>query len=65
MFKIILLYRHPEDEGLTESFVLIICKEKICDAYTDLRDPEKLKELLEQRNEVYILRIFSMTLPLN
>ena len=46
--------RHCDDEGLTERFELVACKEEICNAYTELNDPVKQRELFELQAQVYL-----------
>ena len=47
--------RHDDIKGFTEHFELVICKQRICHGYTDLIDPEKLKKLLQQQEEVNLI----------
>ena len=52
---LILKLRHDDVKGFTEHFELVICKQRICHGYTDLIEPEKLKELLQQQEEVNLI----------
>lgn len=47
-------YRHRSQKGLTERFELFVMKKEICNAYTELNDPIKQRELFEQQAQVCI-----------
>uniref|UniRef100_UPI0037E98DAD lysine--tRNA ligase isoform X1 n=1 Tax=Semicossyphus pulcher TaxID=241346 RepID=UPI0037E98DAD len=40
---------HRSEKGLTERFELFVMKKEICNAYTELNDPMKQRELFEQQ----------------
>ncbi|XP_019742519.1 lysine--tRNA ligase isoform X1 [Hippocampus comes] len=40
---------HRSEKGLTERFELFVMKKEICNAYTELNDPIKQRELFEQQ----------------
>ena len=42
-------YRHRSKKGLTERFELFVMKKEICNAYTELNDPIRQRELFEQQ----------------
>lgn len=56
MFRFILTllncYRHRSQKGLTERFELFVMKKEICNAYTELNDPIRQRELFEQQAKV-------------
>ena len=45
-------YRHRSEKGLTERFELFVMKKEICNAYTELNDPIRQRELFEQQGKV-------------
>lgn len=45
-------YRHRTQKGLTERFELFVMKKEICNAYTELNDPIRQRELFEQQSKV-------------
>lgn len=46
------LSRHRSQKGLTERFELFVMKKEICNAYTELNDPIRQRELFEQQAQV-------------
>uniref|UniRef100_A0A4W4FZR4 Lysine--tRNA ligase n=1 Tax=Electrophorus electricus TaxID=8005 RepID=A0A4W4FZR4_ELEEL len=44
-----LVRRHRSQKGLTERFELFVMKKEICNAYTELNDPIRQRELFEQQ----------------
>lgn len=44
--------RHRSQKGLTERFELFVMKKEICNAYTELNDPIRQRELFEQQAKV-------------
>lgn len=51
-------HRHRSEKGLTERFELFVMKKEICNAYTELNDPIRQRELFEQQAMVCIPQIF-------
>lgn len=47
-------YRHRSEKGLTERFELFVLKKEICNAYTELNDPVRQRELFEQQAKVSV-----------
>lgn len=47
-----LLPRHRSKKGLTERFELFVMKKEICNAYTELNDPLRQRELFEEQAKV-------------
>lgn len=47
-------YRHRTQKGLTERLELFVMKKEVCNAYTELNDPFKQRELFEQQAKVCI-----------
>ena len=47
-----LLHRHRSKKGLTERFELFVMKKEICNAYTELNDPLRQRELFEEQAKV-------------
>lgn len=47
-------YRHRSEKGLTERFELFVMKKEVCNAYTELNDPIRQRELFEQQAKVCI-----------
>ena len=47
--------RHRDIKGLTERFELFTCKKEICNAYTELNDPEVQRACFEQQAAVSYL----------
>ena len=39
-------------DGLTERFELFVCQKEICNAYTELNDPEVQRERFEMQAKV-------------
>lgn len=56
MFRLLLTLcnfnRHRSHKGLTERFELFVMKKEVCNAYTELNDPIRQRELFEQQAEV-------------
>lgn len=48
----VLSNRHRLEKGLTERFELFVMKKEICNAYTELNDPIRQRELFEQQAKV-------------
>lgn len=44
--------RHRSEKGLTERFELFVMKKEICNAYTELNDPVRQRQLFEQQAKV-------------
>ena len=47
-------FRHRTEKGLTERFELFMMKKEVCNAYTELNDPVRQRELFEQQSMVRI-----------
>uniref|UniRef100_A0A673CHQ6 Lysine--tRNA ligase n=1 Tax=Sphaeramia orbicularis TaxID=375764 RepID=A0A673CHQ6_9TELE len=45
----LMCFRHRSQKGLTERFELFVMKKEICNAYTELNDPIRQRELFEQQ----------------
>lgn len=58
-FSFSLSTRHRSQKGLTERFELFVMKKEICNAYTELNDPIRQRELFEQQSKVGVNRSFS------
>ncbi|XP_073440973.1 lysine--tRNA ligase-like [Dendrobates tinctorius] len=43
---------HRTEKGLTERFELFVMKKEICNAYTELNDPVRQRELFEDQAKV-------------
>ena len=43
---------HRSKKGLTERFELFVMKKEICNAYTELNDPLRQRELFEEQAKV-------------
>lgn len=44
--------RHCSKEGVTERFEMFVMKKEICNAYTELNDPVRQRELFEEQAKV-------------
>ena len=67
--------RHRSHQGLTERFELFIMKKEVCNAYTELNDPFRQRQLFEDQAKVRCLaagesmiqaceqRIFPVSIP--
>lgn len=68
-------HRHRSRPGLTERFELFVMKKEVCNAYTELNDPFRQRQLFEDQAKVWCLadseslilarkqRIFPMCIP--
>lgn len=70
MFFLTLLLRHRSQKGLTERFELFVMKKEICNAYTELNDPIRQRELFEQQAKVkltikYLIFCVDLALKIN
>lgn len=54
LIRVLLYYRHRSQKGLTERFELFVMKKEICNAYTELNDPVRQRELFEQQAQVCV-----------
>lgn len=54
----LLHFRHRSEKGLTERFELFVMKKEICNAYTELNDPIRQRELFEQQAKVCVDCLF-------
>lgn len=55
--NIICCCRHRSEKGLTERFELFVMKKEVCNAYTELNDPIRQRELFEQQAKVQKLTV--------
>ena len=68
-------HRHRSHQGLTERFELFVMKKEVCNAYTELNDPFRQRQLFEDQAKVWCLansesmiqarkqRIFPVSIP--
>lgn len=48
-------HRHRSLPGLTERFELFVMKKEVCNAYTELNDPFRQRQLFEDQAKVWCL----------
>lgn len=48
-------HRHRSHQGLTERFELFVMKKEVCNAYTELNDPFRQRQLFEDQAKVWCL----------
>lgn len=46
-------HRHRSHRGLTERFELFVMKKEVCNAYTELNDPFRQRQLFEDQAKVW------------
>jgi lysyl-tRNA synthetase class II len=52
MHLLIVFHSHREIPGLTERFELFVCKKEVCNAYTELNDPQVQRARFEEQAKV-------------